>query len=248
MKKITLLLSQAVMSGLLMLIFFLIFFRFCVHIKNFHVLLSITNNTIYFNRMKKITIMILWGLLATLPSCDVAQQVMRTYNMTQCKYEYKSISGLTLAGVNLHNVSNISSINPLSLTSLLGAFMSPEGSLPLDFTLNIDVTNPGLQTALLNGMAYILEIDGIEMTQGSLSQRIQIASGGKSVLPIRMSFDLKKVLSGKSMDSIKNLAFNFAGIGNEASNVTIRLKPSFIIGSQTIIAPSYIPVSFTLKK
>jgi LEA14-like dessication related protein len=196
--------------------------------------------------MKKI--MILWGLAALLSSCDVAQQVVGTYNMTQCKYEYKSISGLMLAGVNLHDVSDMSSLNPLSLANLLGAFMSPEGNLPLNFTLNLDVTNPGLQPALLNGMAYILEVDGLEMTQGNLSQRIQVASGGKSVLPIQMSFDLKKVLSGKSMESVKNLAFNFAGIGNGASNVTVRLKPSFAIGTQTISVPNYIPVSFTLNK
>jgi hypothetical protein len=192
--------------------------------------------------------MILWGFVALFTSCDVAQQLMGTYNMTQCKYEYKSISGLTLAGINVQNASHISSLNPLSVASLLGAFTSPEGSLPLDFTLNLDVSNPGGQSALLNGMAYILEIDGIEMTQGSSNHRIQVASGGKSVLPIQMSFDLKKVLSGKSMESIKNLAFNFAGIGDAASNVTIRLRPSFIIGGQTINAPGYIPVSFTLKK
>jgi hypothetical protein len=196
--------------------------------------------------MKKI--MILCGLVALFASCDVAQQIMGTYNMTQCKYEYKSISGLTLAGINLQDVNHISSLNPLSAASLLGVFMSPEGNLPLSFTLNLDVSNPGLQPALLNGLAYILEIDGIEMTQGNLNHRIQVASGGKSVLPIQMSFDLKKVLSGKSMESIKNLAFNFAGIGSETSSVTIRLRPSFIIGTQTINAPSYIPVSFTLKK
>jgi hypothetical protein len=191
---------------------------------------------------------ILWGLIVLLSSCDVAQQIMGTYNMTQCKYEYKSISGLTLAGVNLQNVSSLSSINPLSAASLLGAFLTPEGSLPLRFTLNLDVTNPGRQNALMNGIAYILEIDGIEMTQGALNQQIQIAPGGKSVLPVQMSLDLKKVLTGKSMETIKNLAFNFAGIGNGASNVTVRLKPSFLIGTQTISAPNYIPVSFTLKR
>jgi hypothetical protein len=168
--------------------------------------------------------------------------------MTQCKYEYKSISGLTLAGINLQDVNNISSLNPISAANLLAVFMFSDGSLPLNFTLNLDVTNPGAQPALLNGIDYILEIDGIEMTQGTLNHQIQIASGEKSVLPVQMSFDLKKILKGKSMESIKNLAFNFAGIGNEASNVTIRLKPSFVIGTQTISSPSYIPVSFTLKK
>ena len=63
-----------------------------------------------------------------------------------------------------------------------------------------------------------------------------------------MAFDLKKVLSGKSLDAIKNLAFNFAGIGSSSSNVTVKLKPSFIIGGNAISTPDYIPISFTLNK
>jgi hypothetical protein len=110
------------------------------------------------------------------------------------------------------------------------------------------VTNPGLQTALLNGLSYVLEIDGIEMTQGIMNKQFQVGSGEKTVLPISMAFDLKKVLSGQSMDAVKNLAFNFAGIGSGSSSVTVKLKPSFIVGQKTISSPSYIPVSFTLKK
>jgi hypothetical protein len=196
--------------------------------------------------MKK-TIALL-SMVAVLFACDVAKQLSGTYNMTQCKYEYQSISGLSLAGINLQNVNNISSLNPLNAAKLLAAFSSSSGNLPLNFTLNLDVTNPGVQTALLNGLSYILEIDGIEMTQGLLNKQIQVAAGGTSVLPVELAFDLKKVLSGQSLDAIKNLAFNFAGIGTASSNVTFRLKPNFNIGGKTISSPSYIPISFTLKK
>jgi hypothetical protein len=193
-------------------------------------------------------IIALLGMVVVLFSCDITKQLAGTYNMTQCKYEYSSISGLSLAGVNLQGVNSLSSVNPISAANLLAAFASPSGSLPLDFTLNLNVTNPGLQTALLNGLSYILEIDGIEMTQGIMSKQFQVGSGEKTVLPISMAFDLKKVLSGQSMDAVKNLAFNFAGIGSGSSSVTVKLKPSFIVGQQTISSPSYIPVSFTLKK
>lgn len=189
------------------------------------------------------------ALLATLFwSCDVARQVAGTYNMTQCKYEYQSISGLTLSGINLQNATSLSSLNPLAAANLVAAFTTNSGSLPLDFTLNLNVTNPGIQAALLNGMNYILEVDGLQLTTGSMQQQLQVAGGGSSVLPIKMSFDLKKALSGESLETIKNLAFNFAGIGNKPSNVTLKIKPDFLLGTQTISAPNYIPVSFTLNK
>ena len=196
--------------------------------------------------MKKVIALI--GLVVFFFSCDVAKQLAGTYALTQCKYDYNSISGLTLAGINLQNVSSISSLNPLSAANLLAAFSSSSGSLPLSFTLNLDVSNSGVQTAILNNTNYILEIDGIEMTQGLFNQQLQIESGRKSVLPIAMAFDLKKVLSGKSLDAIKNLAYNFAGIGDATSNVTVKLKPSFVIGGSIVSLPDYIPVSFTLNK
>jgi len=190
----------------------------------------------------------LLGLIVCLFSCDVAKQVVGAYALSQCKYDFNSIAGLTLAGVNFQNINSISSLNPLTAANLLAAFTSSGGSLPLSFTLNLDVTNSGTQTAILNNAGYILEIDGLEMTQGIFNQQLQVESGKRSVLPIGMAFDLKKVMSGKSLDAIKNLAFNFAGIGSAASNVTVKLKPSFVVGGNTITAPNYIPISFTLNK
>jgi len=196
--------------------------------------------------MKKIVA--LFGIIVFFFSCDVAKQLAGTYALTQCKYIFNSIAGLTLGGINLQNVNSLSSLNPLAAANLLAAFTSPNGSLPLNFTLNLDVTNPGVQTALLNGANYILEIDGTQMTQGSVNQQIQISSGQTATLPISMAFDLKKVMSGQSLDAIKNLAFNFAGIGNAASNVTVKLKPSLVVGGSPVSAPDYIPISFTLNK
>jgi hypothetical protein len=190
--------------------------------------------------MKKISVCISLALLMI--SCDVAQQVLGAYQFTQCKYDYNSISELSIAGFNPNN------INPLGLISLTNAFTSKSSTLPLDFTLNLDVTNPNTQMALMNGLAYILEIDGRQMTAGRLNRQIQINSGQKVVLPIQMTFDLKQVLQGESLDAMKNLAFNFAGIGNNSSKVTVKLQPSFAVGNQIIASPAYIPVSFTVNK
>ena len=198
--------------------------------------------------MKKIIALFSLIVLFQLQSCDVAKQLVGTYALTQCKYDYNSIAGLTLAGINLQNVSSLSSLNVANVTNLLAAFSSPSGSLPLNFTLNLDVSNSGVQTAILNGANYILEIDGLEMTQGLFNQQLQVQSGGKSTLPIAMAFDLKKVMSGQSLDAIKNLAFNFAGIGSASSKVTVKLKPSFVIGGSVVSLPDYIPISFTLNK
>jgi len=196
--------------------------------------------------MKKL--IVLFGIIVFFFSCDIAKQLAGTYALTQCKYDFNSIAGLSIAGINLQNINSISSLNPLAAANLLAAFSSPNGSLPLNFTMNLDVTNSGTKTAIMNSTNYILEIDGVEMTQGLVNQQLQIESGSKSMLPISMAFDLKKVMSGQSLEAVKNLAFNFAGIGDASSNVTVKLKPSFVVGGNIVSLPDYIPVSFTLNK
>lgn len=185
-------------------------------------------------------------LFFVLCSCDVTQNVMGTYNLTQCEYKYNSISNLNLAGVNLQGVNSLSALNPLTAAGLVSAFS--KNTLPLQFTLNLNVKNPGSQTALLNGLQYILEIDDIEMTTGSLSSKLQVPGGQTVVLPVNLAFDLKKVMSGQSTDAIKNMAFNFIGFGSSSSKVTLKLKPTIAIGNQSYASPVYIPVSFTYGK
>lgn len=179
-------------------------------------------------------------------SCDVAKNVAGTYSLLQCEYNYKSITGLTLAGTNLQNVQSLSSLNPLDVANLVSAFS--KSSVPLQFTLNLSVKNPNYQTAILNGLQYVLEIDNVEMTTGTIDSKMQIATGQIAELPVNLSFDLKKALSGQSADAVKNMAFNFVGLGDKPSNVTVRLKPSLVIGGQTLVSPAYIPVSFTYGK
>ena len=194
--------------------------------------------------MKKI-IVVFSLVVVALTSCKVAKSI---YNLKNCEYKYHSITGLTLAGVNLQNVTDLSSLNPLTASGLIAAFSSERTQLPLKFTLNLNVKNPTTSDALLDGLAYILEIDDVEMATGSVDSRLQIAPGETSILPLSVNFDLRKVMSGQSANVIKNLAFNFVGLSDQPANVTIKLKPSLTIGGQVIDSPSYIPVSFVYGK
>lgn len=191
--------------------------------------------------MKKVVLFI--SIILIYVSCDVVKKTAESaYSLTQCEYKYGSITGLTLGGVNLQNVSSLTS-NPLAAAGLLSAFSG--STLPLQFTLNVNVKNPGTQVAALSGLQYILEIDGIQMTEGLVNQALSVPAGGNSVLPVQMNFDLKKAMSGQSADAVKNLAYNFAGLSNTASNVTFKLRPSMTIGGQIVTSPVFIPVSFT---
>jgi len=172
--------------------------------------------------------------------CDVAKQVSGAYNFTQCKFDYKSISHLSLDGINLSQ-----GIQPLQIIQLTSLLTGSRSTIPLDFTLNLDVTNPNQSAALLNGMDYVLNIDGVQFTTGSLNQTLNIGAGEKQLLPLTIGFDIARLLKGDSKDAVENIVKNFIGIGDKKSTVSLNLRPSFMIGSQTFHSPIYIPVQFS---
>lgn len=181
-------------------------------------------------------------IIATvLVGCDSLQKgLMSTYNMVNCEYSYKSISGLSISGMNLSNGLSVTSIP--KITSLLSGTAT---SIPMDFTLNLNVKNPNQSEALMNGLQYIINIDGIQFTTGSLNKTLSIASGQTQTLPLSIGFDLATLMKNESKDAVVEIAKNFIGIGSKKSNVTIQLKPSFKVGGTMVTSPVYIPVSFS---
>ncbi|GAB6119346.1 LEA type 2 family protein [Dysgonomonas termitidis] len=190
--------------------------------------------------MKK-RILTLLLVVTTLVGCDSVQQGLRsTYNLINCEYSYKSITGLTISGMNLSNGLSVTSIP--KITSILSGTAT---SIPLNFTLNVNVKNPNESAALLHGLQYIISVDDIQFTTGSINQTLNIASGQTQTLPLTIGVDLATLMKNNSKDAVTEIAKNFLGIGSKKSNVSLQLKPTFMIGNTPVASPMYIPVSFS---
>ena len=190
--------------------------------------------------MKIRTILITLFTMLVISGCDVAKQVGGAYNMVNCKYDYSSISNLHLAGMDLSKGLSITHV-PQAISILSGR----ASSIPMNFTLNPDVSNPNQSSAFLNGLEYILSIDNVQFTTGSLSQTLNIPAGGKNTLPLSIGIDLATLLTGDSKDAVTNITKNFLGIGDKKSNVSLQIRPTFMVGGYAVPSPVYIPVNFT---
>lgn len=172
----------------------------------------------------------------------VGNDLMGAYNLTQCEYNYKSISNLSISGMNLSSSNALSVTNIAKITSILSGNAT---SIPLNFTVNMDVKNPNQTTAALSGLRYNLKIDGIEFTNGTMNQGLNIASGGTQVLPLNIGLDVATLMKSDSKNSVLNIVKNFIGIGSEKSKVALDLYPTIKIGNNSITSPVAIPVSFS---
>lgn len=190
--------------------------------------------------MKK-RIFVLFTIAAIMLSCNSLQQGLSgTYNMINCEYSYKSISGISISGMNLSNGLSVTSIP--KVTSILTGSAT---SIPLNFTLNLNIKNPNQSAALLNGLQYVISIDDIQFTTGSVDQALNIAAGQTQALPLSIGVDLATLMKNNSKDAVLNIAKNLVGMGSQKSNVSVQLKPTFMIGTVPVTSPIYIPVSFS---
>lgn len=178
--------------------------------------------------------------VTALVSCNVSQELTGAYNMINCKYDYKSISNLNIAGINASNGLNLSNI--AKVTSILSGTAT---SIPLQFDLNLNVNNPNASAALLHGLQYIISIDDIQFTTGMLNQSLNIASGQTQTIPLTIGLDLATLMKNNSKDAVVDIAKNFLGMGSRKSNVKLQVRPTFMVGNIPITSPSYIPINFS---
>ena len=192
--------------------------------------------------MRKLNIVTVIIIIAiAMVSCKQLQELT---NLAKCDFKLKSVDNIQLAGVNIQKMQSLSQVNALDVVKLTSAYMSK--NLPLNFNLNVDARNPNPTKAALTALDWILEIDNIEMTRGILNSRIEIApNGGVSTIPMTMNFDLFKVLTGKAKDAVLNFAFNLSGNGSAPTRITLKARPTLMVGSIPIQYPGYISIKNT---
>lgn len=181
------------------------------------------------------------GLAALVSGCALLDQFMQMKNFAKCQFRLVSVDRPTLAGIRIDGKRSTRDFGMRD--GLKFAAATAGNSLPLDFTLNIEARNPNQEPAGMNRLEWILLVDGIEMTRGVLDQRVDIPAGGTSPLPLDISLDLRKVLSGQSLDAMLNLAFNVAGEGAHPTRITLKARPSIMVGGQSVDFPDYITVN-----
>jgi len=176
-----------------------------------------------------------------LTSCSVLQQAGQIANIVNCKFRLQSVQQLSLAGVNVQNIKKASDLTIIDGAKLAAAVATNQ--FPLTFTLNTEVSNPNTSAARMAKFDWILLIDDIEMTRGTVNNAYNIPANGTTVIPMQMSIDLKKALSGKSADAIINFGLNLAGAGNEPTRFTLKVQPTITVGSYALTYPGYISVT-----
>jgi len=179
-------------------------------------------------------------LLLPFAGCEVAQQAQQVANLVNCDFRIKDVADIRLAGVQFQNIKSISDFSVVDAARLMASLAAP--TVPLSLRLDLEGRNPNVSAAGLNRLEWILFIDDIQMTTGILDKSFTIPPQGVTTIPMALSVDLKKVLSGKSANALFNFCLNLAGAGNKPTRFKIKLKPTVYVAGRALTYPGYINV------
>ncbi len=183
--------------------------------------------------------LLLASLTLILNGCSILSELTA---FTKCEFRLHSVQDPALCSVDVSQKRSWSDFSFMEGQAI--AIKLLQKTLPLDITLNVEVKNPGTSTAAVNSIEWIAFIDDLQVAQGVVNRRVEIpAVGGIAMIPVKVHVDLMDYLEGDSPSSMMNFALNLAGAGGQASKLTMKIKPSVMVGSQSIEYPGYFNIS-----
>lgn len=194
--------------------------------------------------MKKLSIILVAAVLM-LTSCTAVKQLVQLKN---CNYSYNSISDISVAGMDFSGEGNSSILGIASNVAKITQIISGNFSdLPLTMTVNVNVANPGTETAAIKHLKYGLTIDGLDVATGKITEPLSVAPGQTVVYAVPVSTNLGNLLNEENRATVLQIIKNFTGISSEQSTIKVKLTPSIEAGNSALTLPS-IPVTFKYGK
>lgn len=184
--------------------------------------------------------LLLFELFFAVTSCSVSRQVQQAASLAKCDFQIRSVENVFLAGIFVQHISTFSDLSIMDVGKLMTSLAGPD--LPLSLQLNLAGRNPNDKPAGLDRIDWIIYIDDIQMTSGSLEKAFVIPPMGVTVIPVIVNVNLKQVLQGKSAEALINFALNLSGKSNTPTRFKIKIKPSILIGQTAVPYPGYITV------
>lgn len=178
-----------------------------------------------------------------LASCGISRQTQQLKALEKCDYKIVSANNITVAGTDVRKLINEKSVNLANIPSLALGYLRKD--IPLKANLMVEITNPSTTVAAINNFDYIIQINQQELVNGTVNQRVQIDAGQSARVPVQLNVNIYQFLSNnnKMLDDISAF-LGTAGNGNEKKGlVTLKIRPSIMVGGQLVKYPSYITIN-----
>jgi len=190
--------------------------------------------------MKKLLLLCLTAML--MQNCRINQQTRQIKALEQCVYEIISVDSLYIAGTDVKSTINNKTFDIKRLPRIALALLRKD--IPLEARLNLQIKNPSSDIASINQFEYIVLIKNEEIANGSVNQKISLASNESTTVPVRLNANIYRFFSNdKIMQQIADFIQSGADNGTEKKGlITLKIKPTIQIGNKLVKYPGYITI------
>lgn len=184
-------------------------------------------------------LLIVSGYMMSLCSCSYLKELTA---LKDCEFRVGTMENPVLAGVDISRIVTVKDYSLEQTGKITKSIL--QGTLPLSFTLNIEVKNPNKINASLNRLGYIAYIDKTEIASGSMEEQIVIpAGGGIATIPLKVETDILDLLKKEPINTLLNYTLNLADNGNRPVRVSVKIKPWIKIGVREFEYPGYLTIT-----
>ncbi|MFN3597646.1 MAG: hypothetical protein ACK41D_10290 [Rubricoccaceae bacterium] len=178
-------------------------------------------------------------LFASASGCATLEQIAA---LRQVGFALDRVSQGRLAGVSIDGARGYGDIGALDAARVAASIA--QGSLPLDFVLHVEASNPAENpvAARLVALEWTLFVEDTETVSGVFNDARLIAPGTTADLPIAIRLDLVQFF-GRNVPELANLALNIAGAGGSPAKLRLQARPSVTTQFGRIAYPGTISIT-----
>lgn len=183
--------------------------------------------------MKKFFAFLLMGVLFS--SCGTMQQLTQIANLRNCKFALDKMESVTIAGINVNNLSSFSASDLLKVAACIKA-----KQLPVVLNVKVGVDNPGATEATVTRMEWVCTVDDQSLANGVIADKFTVPAGGTTSIPLKVNMDAYNLFSSSGVDAVKAFVNSFSKEDNTSSRVAVKVKPTVNLGGASVSFPNYI--------
>ena len=185
--------------------------------------------------MKKAGLLLVVATVFVLTGCALNQKA-QIAALGKFNYDVTTVENMRIAGRDINSFETGGGISLNSLPGIAMALLTKD--LPLEATVNLQMTNPTTTVTKINEFKYLIEMGGKPLFEGSVNENINLAQGQSMVVPLSFRANL---FSAAKEQGIEKVLSDLLTRKSDAF-LALKIKPSVKIGDKNFFYPGYITV------
>lgn len=185
--------------------------------------------------MKKIGFLLVAVTLFMLSGCALNQKA-QIAALGKFNYDVTSVQDMRIAGRDINSFETGGGVSISSLPGIAMALLTKD--LPLEATVNLQMSNPTSTVTKINEFKYLIEMGGKPLFEGSVNENINLSQGQSMVVPLSFRANLFGVAKDQGIEKVLSDLFT----RKSDAFLALKIKPSIKIGGRNYFYPGYITV------